>query len=87
MALEKSDLVRSKSQPKYSIPQDDYDVGAVHVATPFVISAVPKPIALVKAGEEAAAQEPVVVSGWGVNQVSAFWKLSQCKSAYTDLQF
>jgi len=51
----------------------DYDAGVVNVEIPFVVSAVQKPIALVKAGEEAAAGEQVVVSGWGLNEVSSYY--------------
>jgi len=69
--LEKSAVVRSVAHPKYNRPTFDYDVGVVKVAKPFELSAVRKPIALVESGEDAAAQEPVVVSGWGTNRVSS----------------
>jgi len=80
-ALEKSAVVRKLAHPKYDSDADDYDVGVVTVAAPFVVSAVRKPIALVKAGEDAASHEPVVVSGWGVNRVSAFYLGSFLSSA------
>jgi len=68
--LEKRGVVRSVGHPKYNRPKFDYDVGVLKVATPFVVSEVQKPIALVEAGEDAATREPVVVSGWGINRVS-----------------
>jgi len=71
-ALEERDVERAVANPKYNKSTYDYDVGIVKVATPFVVSAVRKPVALVKAGEEAAGGEPVVVSGWGVAEVSVY---------------
>jgi len=64
-------IVRSVAHPKFNKKTIDYDAGVVKVATPFVESDIRKPVALVKVGEEAAAGEPVVVSGWGVSPVSA----------------
>jgi len=69
-ALEKRPVVRMVAHPKYDVRKDDYDVGVVKVATPFVVSAVRKPIALVAPGEDATAGEPVVVTGWGDTMVS-----------------
>jgi len=63
--------VRSVWHAKFTLESLDYNVGVVKVATPFVVSAVEKPIALLRAGEEVAVGEPVVVSGWGLNEVSA----------------
>ena len=65
--------MRLVSHPKYYFMKYDYDAGVVNVEIPFVVSAVQKPIALVKAGEEAAAGEQVVVSGWGLNEVSSYY--------------
>jgi len=70
-ALEIHRVVRKVVHPKFDRTKYDYDAGVVKIATPLVVSAVRKPIALVKAGEEAAAGEPVVVSGWGSTEVSA----------------
>jgi len=72
-ALKKRDIVRFVEHPKYDSEVYDYDVAVVKVTTPFVVSAVEKPVALVEAGEYAAAGEPVVVSGWGINRVSAYF--------------
>ena len=68
--LQKQAVVRNVAHPKYDSITLDYDVAVLKVATPFVVSDVRKPIALVKAGEEPADHEPVVVSGWGTNKVS-----------------
>jgi len=69
-ALEKRAVVRMVTHPKHDDRKKDYDAGVVKVATPFVVSAVHKPIALVAAGEDATAGEPVVVTGWGDTLVS-----------------
>jgi len=71
-ALEKRSVLRRVVHPKYNTHTHDYDVGVVEVATPFIMSPVRKPIALVKGGEDPAAGERVVVSGWGYNLVSVF---------------
>jgi len=63
-------VVRSVAHPKYHRKRYDFDVGVVKVEFPFIVSPVRKPIALVKAGEDPAAGEPVVVAGWGINDVS-----------------
>jgi len=68
--IQKHAVVRNEAHPKFYRRTFDYDVGVVKVATPFVLSDVRKPIALVKAGEEPADRESVVVSGWGTNRVS-----------------
>jgi len=70
-ALEK----RSVAHHKYFWLTLDYDAGVVKVAPPFVLDAAHKPIALVNAGEDPAAGEPVVVFGWGYNKARAsIWK-------------
>ena len=53
-------------------PLYDYDVGVTQVKTPFDMSAVERPIALVKVGEEAAAGEQAVITGYGHSRVSTF---------------
>jgi len=70
LKLETTAVVRGQMHPNFISPKMDYDVAVVKVATPFVVSNVRKPIASVKAGEEPAASEPIVVSGWGINEVS-----------------
>jgi len=65
--------VRFVSHPKYNVIKYDYDAGVLKVEIPFGVSAVQKLIALVKAGEEAAAGEQAVVSGWGYNKVSSYY--------------
>lgn len=70
--VEKTAVVQCTAHPKHSMLTMDYDVGVAKVATPFVVSDVRKPITLMKAGEEPAAHEPVVVSGWGTNSVSVY---------------
>jgi len=70
LSLEKRAVVRTTTHPKFDSSTDDYDVGIVKVETPFVVSAVQKPIALVDAGEYPLTKA-VVVSGWGHNDVSA----------------
>jgi len=72
-SLEKRAVVRIVEHPKYDRPKHDYDAGIAKVAYPFVFSNVRKPIALVAVGEEAVAGEPVVVSGWGLTQVSEYF--------------
>jgi len=67
--MEKRAIERTVLHPKFSYDKYDYDVGVVKVKTPFVESATQKRIALVKAGEDPAAGEQVVVSGWGWNEV------------------
>jgi len=47
----------------------DYNVGVTQVKTPFDMSAVERPIALVNVGEVAAAGEQVVITGYGRNRV------------------
>ena len=70
LTQEKRAVEKIVIHPKFSEETLDYDVAVVKVASPFVPSAVQKPIALVNPGEEPAAGEPVVVSGWGRNKVS-----------------
>ena len=62
--------MRIASHPKFNVAKYDYDAGVAKVESPFVVSAFRKLIALVKAGEDAAAGEQVVVTGWGRNVVS-----------------
>jgi len=69
-SLEKRAVVRRMKHPKYDSSTNDYDVGVVKVETPFVVSAVQKPIALVDAEEEPLTRA-VFLSGWGLNDVSA----------------
>jgi len=82
-------VVRKVAHPKYNDfqPLYDYDVGVVQVKTPFDMSAVERPIALVKVGEEAAAGEQAVTTGYGHSRVSTFFfaLIIQCKSSFTEL--
>ena len=73
-ALETHAVARIVKHPKYNGSILDYDAQMAKLQTPVVESNVRKPIALVAAGEDGAAGEPVVVSGWGVTKVSALLK-------------
>ena len=68
--LKKRAIVRRMIHPKYDSSNLDYDAGVVKVETPFVVSAVEKPIALVAANEHPPTWN-VSISGWGKNNVSA----------------
>ena len=86
-ALKKRAVMRRVKNPTIDKWTNDYDVGIVKVATPFVESAVQQIIPLVKAGEEPSAGEPAVVAGWGVNKISecsteTFVSTVQCRSTY-----
>jgi len=70
--LENHDVIRCVVHPKYTRDSLDYDSAIVKVATIFVVSAVRKPISLVGAGEYAVVGDQAVVTGWGINRVSAY---------------
>ena len=78
-ALEKRAVEQIVAHPQFDMEVYEYDAAIVKVATPFVVSAVTRPVALVKAGEEAAGGEPVVVSGWGSNRVRETLRIFQRK--------
>jgi len=63
--------VRSVAHPEYDDFSEycDYNVGVTHVRTPFDMSAVERPIALVNVGEVAAAGEQGVITGYGFSRV------------------
>jgi len=65
------EAVRSVPHPKWDEWNDyyDYNVGVTQVRTPFDMSAVERPIALVNVGEVAAAGEQGVITGYGNSRV------------------
>ena len=63
--------LRSVPHPKWNEWNKlcDYNVGVTQVRTPFDMSAVESPIALVNVGEVVAAGEQAVVTGYGESRV------------------
>jgi len=78
--LQKQPVARVAVHQNYSTNSLDYDVAVIKVATPFTVGPNRKPIAFTSIRELPKDNERVIVSGWGITEVSEL----RCRAIISD---